>query len=94
MNHLLTFLLIINLITFLIFGYDKKLAAKNKGRISEKSLLILSLLGGTIGAFLAIQLFRHKTKKKSFLMKMIGVAIVQILVIIGLLFSGNPQAQP
>ncbi len=60
------YLLIINIYQFLIMGIDKFLAIKKKNRISEKTLLLNSLLGGSIGSILGMYTFRHKTKKIKF----------------------------
>lgn len=56
----------INTITFLLFGIDKYRARKNKWRIRESTLLGLSFLGGSIGAYLGMCFFHHKTKKNRF----------------------------
>lgn len=66
MNYLIIFLLIINSVTFLTYGIDKYLAIKNSNRISEKTLLTSAFFMGASGAFLGMQLFRHKTKKLVF----------------------------
>jgi uncharacterized membrane protein YsdA (DUF1294 family) len=76
--------LAINLIAFVLIGYDKQLAIKNKNRISEKTLLVWVALGGTIGSSLAMSIFRHKTAKTSYLLKFFGIIFVQILTIIAL----------
>ena len=56
------YILALTLITFFLYGADKWRAVHGKWRISEKALLLSSLLGGAVGGFLAMQLFRHKTK--------------------------------
>ena len=53
-------------ISFLLIGYDKYLAKKNKKRISEKTLLTLVFIGGTLGSGLGMLTFRHKTAKRSY----------------------------
>ena len=53
---------ILSVITFFMYGIDKFKAQRGKWRISEKALLISSFVGGAVGGFLAMQLFRHKTK--------------------------------
>lgn len=70
---------LINLITFLIWGIDKWKARKGKWRISEKTLLILSLCGGRVGAILAIEVFKHKTIKSNFLWKFYLIGIFWII---------------
>lgn len=76
MNH--NFLLAINAITFLVYGYDKYLAKNNKWRISENSLLLLAFLCGSIGAILAMLIFKHKTAKKSFYIPVTLILLIQI----------------
>ena len=63
---LIKYLVIINIIEFIIMGIDKFLAIKHKYRIPEFTLLFLSLIGGSIGAVLGMLIFRHKTKKLKF----------------------------
>jgi uncharacterized membrane protein YsdA (DUF1294 family) len=78
--------LFINLIAFVLIGYDKQLAIKNKNRISEKTLLTWVAIGGTIGSSLAMSIFRHKTAKKSYLLKFFGIVSLQIITIIFLFY--------
>ena len=58
--------LAVNGLAFLLFAVDKSLAKRRKNRIREVTLLLSVLLGGGIGAFLSMQLFRHKTDKSLF----------------------------
>ncbi|MCX8533952.1 DUF1294 domain-containing protein [Chryseobacterium luquanense] len=80
---MLYLLLIINLLTFIIFTLDKWKATQHKRRISEFSLLTLTFIGGTVGAVLAMLIFRHKVSKKSFLLKLCGIIIIQIIIFVG-----------
>ena len=64
MNFL--YFIIINIITFFVYGLDKYYAKTNKFRISEKILYTLSVMGGVVGAILGMKVFRHKTIKASF----------------------------
>ena len=59
-------LIAINVVTFVAFGYDKAVAPKGATRVPEAILLALTLLGGSVGAVIARPLFRHKTQKVSF----------------------------
>ena len=59
-------MIIINIISLILYGIDKHKAKKNKYRISEFTLIIISYLGGAIGAILGMNLFHHKTKKPKF----------------------------
>ncbi|WP_419769110.1 MAG: DUF1294 domain-containing protein [Candidatus Marinarcus sp.] len=67
MNILFILFLFINILSFTLFGLDKYFAIKNRHRISEKTLHLLSFLGGFIGSTLAMMLFHHKVRKASFL---------------------------
>lgn len=58
----------INLVSFILMGWDKYCAIKDYWRISESNLLGLSIIGGGIGTALGMLIFRHKTKKPSFKM--------------------------
>lgn len=75
--------IIINIITFIVFGLDKFYAIKKKWRYKVVTLLGLCFIGGALGGFLAMHLFRHKTKKKVFV---IGVPLMLIIQIMILLF--------
>ena len=56
------YLIFMNLLAFLLMGLDKAKARRNRWRIPEKTLFLSSILGGSIGAILGMQVFRHKTK--------------------------------
>lgn len=73
---IIIFLLLINLLTYSLFYIDKKRAIKNQFRISEKTLLTFSVLGGGLGAWIGMKQFRHKTQKVTF---KVGVPIGLIL---------------
>ncbi|REC50169.1 DUF1294 domain-containing protein [Chryseobacterium pennipullorum] len=75
------FLLIINLLTFGIFGLDKYKAKRHHRRIPEHVLLGLSLAGGFAGAACSMILFNHKVSKKSFLVKFILVVLIDLVVL-------------
>ena len=60
------YLIIINIISFILYGLDKYKAIHNKWRIPETLLISISFLGGGIGSILGMIIFRHKTKKLSF----------------------------
>lgn len=88
---LLVYLCVINLVTFLIYGLDKWKAKKNKWRVPERVLLLLAALGGTIGAFLGMCFFRHKTQKWKF---KIGVPLIfalqmALFIFVVLKLNGN-----
>ena len=80
MDILFYYFLILNIMAFVQIAYDKHLAKTQKQRISERSLLGFVFIGGTIGSGLAMLIFRHKTAKKSYLLKFWLIVIVQILI--------------
>ena len=80
------YLLIINVVTFALYGIDKWKAIHNKWRIREATLLIMALIGGSLGAFIAMQMFRNKKKKWYFkytvpAMLVVHVALMVLLVV-------------
>lgn len=83
--YIYSYVAVLSLITFFIFGIDKYKAINQKGkrvdRIPEKTLFLFSFLGGTFGAVLAMVLFRHKIKKGEFLIKFFIVSLVQFEII-------------
>lgn len=77
-----TYLLVVSLIAFVLYGWDKRQARKQKRRIPEKRLHLLALAGGTPGAFLGQIAFRHKTQKKRFRIFFWGTVMLQAAVIV------------
>lgn len=78
-------LLALNLITFITYGIDKRKARKSHWRIPESTLLLLALLGGSIGAWLGMKAWRHKTQHAKFY---IGIPLIisgQIILLIYLI---------
>ena len=65
-NALLYYLIVINILTFAVYGIDKWKARQGSWRISEATLLMLAVIGGTIGALLGMQVWRHKTMHLKF----------------------------
>ena len=65
-TYLGAYLVIINLITWILYGIDKNRARSGDWRISERALLTMAAIGGTPGAFAARRVFRNKTRKRPF----------------------------
>jgi uncharacterized membrane protein YsdA (DUF1294 family) len=76
-------LLTLNLLTFIIYGIDKFKAKKAKWRIPESTLLLLAVFGGSIGAWLGLQVWRHKTQHKKFY---IGIPMILTLQVIATIY--------
>lgn len=73
-------LVIMNLITFAAYGIDKRKAEKGSWRIPEKTLILLALFGGSIGAFLGMKVFHHKTLHPKFKFGIPAILIFHILL--------------
>ena len=82
-KYIVIYFIIINIFAFLAMFIDKRKAQKGKWRIPENTLLLLALIGGSIGAMVGMYTFRHKTKKLRFT---IGFPVILILqIILGIL---------
>ena len=78
------YLLILNIITFIIYGIDKYKSIKHKYRISEKTLIILAILGGSFGAFLGMITFHHKTQKRVFIILIPIILRIGVYILINI----------
>ena len=79
MEFLFAYLLLINAAALIIMLVDKRKAIKNRWRIPERTLMTMAILGGSVGIYAGMQLFRHKTKHTKFA---IGVPVILSLQII------------
>lgn len=84
---LVIYLVIINLASFFMYGIDKRRAKKNKWRISEKTLLIMAAVGGSVGAMLGMTKFRHKTQKWKFKLLVPIFLVLQVILLVYLGFG-------
>lgn len=75
-------LLAINLFAFAAFWFDKRAAIRGEWRVRESTLLLIAFLGGSSGALLAQQVFRHKTRKQPFRSYLLSIAILHIVLAI------------
>lgn len=80
LKWLAVYFIIINLCAILFMYTDKKRARKHQWRISEKTLFLIALLGGSIGSIIGMQIFRHKTKHWQFIIGMPAILITQIVL--------------
>ena len=81
MKIVLLFLIIINILTILAFILDKKNAIQGRRRVSEFTLHILALLGGVYMMMLMMFIIHHKTKKFSFYIITLVIAVIWLFVI-------------
>lgn len=77
----LLYLAVINVVTFFMYGIDKWKAKKSKWRIRETALLGFAVLGGSIGAWLGMKVWHHKTLHKKFKYGVPAIIIVQLALI-------------
>ena len=78
MSCLAYYLLAINVVAFIMYGIDKYKAKKAKWRISEATLLLLAILGGSIGAWMGMKVWHHKTTHKKFKYGIPAILLIQI----------------
>ena len=81
---IIIYLIIINIISFLLFGIDKKRSIKKEYRISEYTLISISFLGGAIGSILGMIIFHHKTKKSKFIILIPIALLINIFILINI----------
>ena len=73
--------------TFLVYGIDKLKAKKGKWRISEATLLLLAIIGGSIGAWLGIKVWHHKTMHNKFKYGVPAIIVLQVATIAAIFIS-------
>ena len=81
-------LLVHNVVTFCVYGIDKWKARHHRWRISEAPLLVLAAVGGSVGALLGMQVFRHKTQHLKFKYGVPAILLLQIALCAYLLLKG------
>ena len=81
---LLWYLAAVNVITFTVYGIDKRKARRGAWRIPEKTLFLLPLLGGSVGALLGMKVFRHKTKHWYFVWGIPAILLAQLALTVWL----------
>ena len=79
---MIIYLIIINVITMIIYGVDKYKAKHHQWRISEAMLLFLAIIGGSVGALVAMSLFHHKTRKPLFKYGIPVILLLQIILLV------------
>ena len=77
-SYLAYYLLAINAVAFIVYGIDKYKAKKAKWRISESTLLLLAVLGGSVGAWMGMKVWHHKTMHKKFKYGIPAILLIQI----------------
>ena len=78
MELLLYYFVCVNVLTFFVYGIDKWQARQGKWRISEATLLLFAVIGGSIGAWLGMRVWRHKTMHKKFKYGIPAILMIQL----------------
>ena len=86
-TYLLWYLAAVNLVTFTVYGVDKAKARRGAWRVPEKTLFLLPLLGGSVGALLGMRVFRHKTKHWYFVWGIPLILLAQIALAVWVYFK-------
>ena len=87
LHIVLIYLAVINMVTFFMFGIDKWKAKKSKWRVRETALLGLAVLGGSIGAWLGMKVWHHKTLHKKFKYGIPVIIIIQLVLSVYLIYE-------
>ena len=85
MLPVLAVLVLLDVLSFALFGLDKRRARRGAWRIPESTLLLSALVSGTVGAWAGVYAFRHKTRKPSFLARLALISVVDSVAVIGYL---------
>lgn len=80
-KYIIYYFVIINFIAFMLMYVDKSKAKKSQWRIKESTLLLSAILGGSLGSYLGMKLFRHKTKHPKFKYGIPFIIVVQLLLL-------------
>lgn len=81
-NLILIYLAVITVVTFLVYGIDKWKAQHKRWRIPESVLLGLAAIGGSVGAWLGMKVWRHKTQHKKFQYGVPAILAAQVAVVV------------
>ena len=81
---LLGYLAAVNLLAFTVYGVDKRRAKKDKRRVPEKTLFLLAIIGGSVGAWAGMYTFRHKTRHWYFVWGIPAILLVQVALAVWL----------
>ncbi|MBQ8050379.1 MAG: DUF1294 domain-containing protein [Bacteroidaceae bacterium] len=80
-KYLIIYLLVMTIITFFVFGWDKWKAKNDRWRTPESTLFLLAIFGGSVGALLGMQVWRHKTQHWSFRLGIPLIILLQVALL-------------
>ena len=87
MKLFLIYLAVVNLAAFALMGVDKRRAKRGAWRIPERTLFLPAILGGSPGAILGMQMFRHKTRHRQFAIGIPLILLVQLVIVVLLIWK-------
>ncbi len=87
MKYAVAYIIIVNILSFCLYGIDKSAAIKQKQRIPNRVLLLMAIIGGSLGALAGMYTFRHKTKKWYYTITVPVLLVIQIAAAVLLLSS-------
>ncbi len=81
----ITYMVVINVLSFGLYGYDKYKAMIRAWRVPESTLMLCAISGGALGSYLSMKIFRHKTRKAKFYILVPLFMVCQLIIIIGII---------
>jgi uncharacterized membrane protein YsdA (DUF1294 family) len=82
----------VNALAFVAFGVDKQRARLGRRRVRERTLHLLALAGGSVGSLLGMSMLRHKNRKTSFWIVLLGICVLQLAVLAWWALAGRAGA--
>lgn len=82
----LVYLLVVNFISIIVCVFDKSAAKRKRHRVPEKTLFLLSVIGGSVGMLITMKIIRHKTLHKRFMIGIPLIIILQIAAVLAILY--------
>lgn len=89
LKNFIVYIIVVNMIGFLVMLIDKKKAKNGSWRIKEATIFSITFLGGGIGTIVGMYIFRHKTKKYKFTIGLPAILICEIILIIFIYLKGS-----
>ncbi len=87
MKLLIIYLIAINIVAVIVTITDKVRAVYKKWRITEKTLFIISAMGGAVGMYITMHIIHHKTRKPQFMLGIPAIFIAQLLIVLLIYFG-------
>lgn len=92
MQTIIIYIIAINVVTFIAYGIDKLRAKQNKWRIPEATLLFLAVIGGSIGAWVGMKVWHHKTMHRKFKFGVPVILILQFAIVVWISYRYGASA--